>query len=154
MRAAHNVDDKWRTRLAADLSHILSMPAEVLKKKLESTKSAVRLKNNISPWAKARLEELNVKGLRTQYKSQRFYPLREQLAHIVGYTDHLGVGRSGVEHARHALLSPDDGELRVLRTSTGKPLNEFYYRRACNFSLMTRFAGRCATTPPPPPLRW
>ena len=132
LRAVYDVNEEWRANLAAGLSKILSLPMAELEEKLASEKSWVRLKSNISPRAAVRFQQLGIRGLRTEYKSQRFYPLREQLAHITGYTDHRGIGRDGIENARHKQLSPADGEIRMLRTSDGTPLNEFYYRAAKN----------------------
>lgn len=123
-------DEAALRRLAAELAEVLDETEAAMVKKLMSQKDFVYLKKSVSPAVAARLRRMNVRGLRTRYESRRFYPNGEYFAHLVGYTDHKGLGRGGVEYLRRAHLTPHAGAARLLRTSQGEPLREIAFRPA------------------------
>lgn len=113
--------------LAAALGGALGETAAAMERKLAAEKDFVYLKKNISPRAAARLRRLGARGVWAEYKSRRFYPSGEYWAHLVGYADHSGAGRGGVELLRNAELLPREGRARVLRTSRDEPLRELEF---------------------------
>ena len=111
--------------LAAGVGAILGIDKETVLKKFRRKSDFVYLKKNMSPEEKGKLQELDIKGLALffEYKSKRFYPNREVAAPLVGYTN--PVGGQGIDFARHRKLQPTEGEIRGLRASDGRILEEF-----------------------------
>ena len=110
-------------KLLPEMSAILAVSPEVLRKKLSGNGRAVLLHKKLPPASAYRLRELREKhglyGLRLDYKSERYYPQREYAASVVGYTDYRDIGQIGVEFAQHARLQPEHGERRGIRERTG-----------------------------------
>lgn len=114
------------------LLDVLEMPSDAAQQKLTSARDFVYLKKEIPPWKAQALRELKIKGIGSHYQSQRFYPNGEIVAHLIGHTDYKGVGRGGIENMQQQHLSPQDGEVKLLRTSRGESLQELDYKPAQN----------------------
>ena len=119
-------DEQKRNRLSElipELAAILSLPEESLQNKLSGNGRAVLLAKRLPPAAAFRLREFrskhNLRGLRLDYKSERYYPQREYAASVVGYTDYRDIGRAGVEFVHHSRLQQEDGEKRGVRARAG-----------------------------------
>jgi len=75
-----------------------------------------------------RLEEAGVRGVYFRKETKRFYPDDRVLAHVLGFVDHEGTGRAGVEKTMDAALRGVDGYRLSERDSQGRELVAF--RRA------------------------
>lgn len=115
---------------APKIASVLGDPVAVVREKLSSSRDRVSLKKSLPAFVIKKLEMLGVNGLLPVYKSNRFYPNGEMFAHIVGFTDYKGVGKSGVEFMRHQQLSPIDGYEKFLNAQGGNILHEHDFRPA------------------------
>ena len=112
-------------QLTQRVARLLELPAEHITDKIRDTdRRFVYLKKKVSPAVAGGVKALNCAALRSEYVSARFYPNGESVAHIIGYTNHLGVGQGGVEYTRHRALSPKQGKVSFVRTAGGVPLRE------------------------------
>ena len=143
-------DDEKRARLrelTPQLAAILNISPEAAREKLSGDGRAVLLNKKLPPAAAFRLREFREKhglrGLRLDYKSERYYPQREYAASVVGYTDYRDVGRAGVEFVHHNRLRQEDGEQRGVRARTGARIDSTLSRpprdgRAITLSIDSR----------------
>lgn len=76
--------------------------------KLQTSKSFIWLKRNITPEEQMQVLEIGEPGLMFQEGVQRFYPQGPLGAHLVGYTDIDNRGLAGIERGFDSLLSQDE----------------------------------------------
>ncbi|MGI9306635.1 MAG: peptidoglycan D,D-transpeptidase FtsI family protein [Gammaproteobacteria bacterium] len=111
-------------KLIPELAEILNISPEVLAEKLSGGGRAVLLKKSLSPARARRLAEFRsrheIRGLRAEYHSKRYYPQKEYAASVVGYTNLGGTGKSGAEFAYHNALHEENGDNRGMRARTGR----------------------------------
>ena len=120
------------------LAAVFDMPAATMLKKMSSDRAFIMLKKKASPQMIEQLRQIRQKhrqrfklsGLQWDYRSQRFYPKKEYFAHLVGYIDYQGEGKSGIEGWRQESLLAHPGETTYLRTSRGEVLRELYVKPA------------------------
>jgi|TARA_B110000305_G_scaffold43084_2_gene45115 cell division protein FtsI (penicillin-binding protein 3) len=70
---------------------------DTLRKKLSSKASFVWLKRGIEPHQKASIHALGIPGIRFEDETSRYYPYKNTLAHIIGYTNIDNIGQAGME---------------------------------------------------------
>lgn len=86
-------------RLAVQLQTILpDLDYKTILRRLESGKSFVWIKRNITPKQKYAINALGNPAVSFQEENRRFYPNGNLVAHIAGYTDIDGHGIAGVEN--------------------------------------------------------
>ncbi|MGH1398957.1 MAG: peptidoglycan D,D-transpeptidase FtsI family protein [Alphaproteobacteria bacterium] len=81
------------------------VPYGQLLQKLQSGRSFVWLKRNITPQEKARVLEIGEPGLNFETAQKRFYPQENLTAHILGYTDIDMHGIAGIERGFDNILN-------------------------------------------------
>lgn len=114
--------------LVGKLADLLALPADKIKTKLSNTdRQFVYLKKNVPPNTAAKISAMPYRGVRTEYTSKRFYPNGEAVAHVLGFTDHQGVGRNGVEFVHHQKLIAQSGSAQFLRTAQGTRLAQLAF---------------------------
>src|SRR5262249_8708124 len=92
-RAISDPADTTR-RLMAELPELREAD---LQRRLESGRSFVWLKRNLTPRQQQRVNALGIPGLGFQRESKRIYPQGVLAAHVLGYTDVDRHGIAGVE---------------------------------------------------------
>ncbi|MDG2124339.1 MAG: penicillin-binding protein 2 [Verrucomicrobiales bacterium] len=71
---------------------------------------------------KAHMEEAGVRGIYTRKTVKRFYPRPDRLTHVIGFTDHEGIGREGVEGEMEGVLGGKDGFRYIERDRRGREI--------------------------------
>ncbi len=105
--------------IAAKLAPILNRPVPELVKTFNERKSGIRLEHAMAEDVAERIHNLQLDGLeRIQYQ-QRFYPQRDVLATIVGYTNMDHRGQAGIELSQQKLLEREVKALRLTRMGDG-----------------------------------
>ncbi len=105
--------------VAAKLAPILNRPVPELVKAFNERKSGIRLEHAMAEDVAERIQNLQLDGLeRIQYQ-QRFYPQRDVLATIVGYTNMDHRGQAGIELSQQKLLEREVKALRLTRMGDG-----------------------------------
>lgn len=114
-REIQNVD-----QIAEQLSSILEMDAEQIKRKLRSRGSFVWLKRYITPEQSRRIRGLNLIGINIIKEGKRFYPNRELAAHVIGFAGLDSVGLEGIELSFDSQLKGISSDIIGLRDAEGK----------------------------------
>jgi cell division protein FtsI/penicillin-binding protein 2 len=65
------------------------------------------------------LQARRIQGFSFERSQRRFYPMPTFAPHLVGYIDHTGVGRAGIEKAMQDILAGIDGERELKRDENG-----------------------------------
>jgi cell division protein FtsI/penicillin-binding protein 2 len=89
------VDENLAARL---LSGVLDTPQDVIRARLDSSRSFVWLERKLTPAKKEAIAALNLKGVYFQKENQRFYPQRDLAAHVIGFVDVDEKGLGGIEY--------------------------------------------------------
>lgn len=116
-----------RQAVALALSPILGIGPSRLQQLLDSPGRFVYLAHHVSVAAKQRLDALGLDGIGTQPEEERVYspspvPGQSFAANLLGYVDHDGVGRYGVEGYYDKVLRGSDGVESTLRDLAGNPI--------------------------------
>ena len=114
-----NKDQKKR------LSSLLQMNEKHLNRRLnKKSKNTIYLKRSVSPEIAGKIMALQIPGIYTFKEYQRYYPGKEALAHVVGFTNIDGEGQEGVELYSNKLLSGIPGTRKVLKNRSGKVVDD------------------------------
>ncbi len=102
------------------LAAILGIPSRRILKRLSNKRSFVYLKRRASPAIAQAVNELEVVGLGTQREPKRFYGNVGLAAHVLGFTNLEGEGKSGIEYIFDQKLRGRSYELPTLRDARGR----------------------------------
>jgi len=91
--------------LATKLSQIIGKSKKQILKKLNSNKSFIYLKRNISPREHQQIIQLGEINLQTELLKKRIYPFQSVGSHIVGFVDIDNKGIAGVESGYNDYLN-------------------------------------------------
>jgi len=106
------------------LAKVLKMKPDRLRRRLAQNDNYVYLRRQVKPELAARIEALDIDGVRLEREYRRFYPSGEVTAHIVGMTDIDETGREGMELAYNDWLSPVAGSKRVIKDGRGRVIKD------------------------------
>ena len=106
----------------AAMAELLGTDSVRLLKQLEKVrhKRFTYLGKNKSPELAQEILDLKLPGVRAQQSYQRFYPMAESAAHVIGFTNSKAKGVHGIERAKDAVLAGKAGKKRVVRDGRGK----------------------------------
>jgi len=102
------------------LSGVLNIDSRALKKKLESKKSFVWIKRQITPKETEAVKALKLDGIAFRSERKRFYPNRTLAAQVIGFSGIDGQGLEGIEFNYNAFLKGDAGNYTVLKDALGR----------------------------------
>jgi cell division protein FtsI (penicillin-binding protein 3) len=85
--------------VAARLSPLLGLDAEVLAQRLAAERHFVWVKRRVTPAQGKAVRALHLPGVAISEEARRFYPNRELAAHVLGFANIDGVGIEGLELA-------------------------------------------------------
>jgi cell division protein FtsI (penicillin-binding protein 3) len=96
---------------------LLDLPIGKVNAVLEEKKDKgfAYLAKKISPELTGQVKELKLAGVDILREFKRFYPSGEVTAHLLGFTNALGVGQVGLEKSYESVLKGSDGEKRVIK---------------------------------------
>ncbi|NLS45569.1 MAG: stage V sporulation protein D [Firmicutes bacterium] len=115
-----DVDDPLDT--AKQISKILGLDAEDVRKKLSETQATVWIDRRVEPERASALRKLNLKGIGFVERGQRFYPKDRLAAHVLGIVGIDNQGLEGIEVWYDSFLEGVDGQIRSERDATGKEI--------------------------------
>ncbi|MFZ5975479.1 MAG: stage V sporulation protein D [Bacillota bacterium] len=108
--------------VAAKLAAILGMDAADIKKKAsDKKKGEVWIKRQITSEQSQAIRALKLTGVRLVIDTKRYYPQKDFLTQVLGYTTVDGEGQEGIEAAYNKYLKGEDG---VELTETDRDGNE------------------------------
>ena len=124
----HEDDPDFHMRtVARDLAPILGVTEQSLLKKLNRDTRYVRLVKKAQPELSQAVAELGHFGITFEEVSVRHYPHEDFLCHVVGYSNHEGVGSAGVEQRLDEYLRPVAGYVAGVKNARDR---EMRHRRA------------------------
>lgn len=116
-----NIDKKQKEDLAA----LLKINLKNLNKSLDKKgKQTVYLKRGLPPVIAGKVRALKIDGIYTTKEYERYYPGKEALAHVIGFTGVDGMGQEGIEMYANKVLSGISGHRKVLKNRTGKIVDD------------------------------
>lgn len=123
--AAH--PEHWPSLAAA-----LGMPLADFRRRLASApgRGFMYLRRHMNPAEADRVLALAVPGVSALTEYRRYYPAREVVAHLVGFTDVDDQGREGIELSFDALLRGEPGAKRVVRNERNRIIADLGLVRA------------------------
>lgn len=99
-------------KVARELSETLKLDYdEVYKKVTDKSRSQVTIKRQIDRKSSDYLRSLNLKGVKFAVDTKRYYPMKNFLSQVLGYTKIDGVGQEGLEAKYDKYLAGTSGEL-------------------------------------------
>lgn len=110
---------KDAAEVARKLAPILGVEGPRLLEQLTSDRAFVYLKRRVGSEEAAAVKALEIPGIGARPEARRFFPNRELAAHVVGFTDSEGVGRSGVEKTFDDTLRGQSYDVPALRDALG-----------------------------------
>lgn len=102
------------------LASLTGVKEATVQKRINSNKKFVYLKRKLPPELAEQVVKLNINGVHLKHEFYRYYPSREQAAHILGFTDIDGRGQEGIELAWQDKLTGEDGKRRVIKDRIGR----------------------------------
>lgn len=115
-----DIDDPVET--ANQISKILGLDAETVRKKLCEPQATVWIDRRVDPNRASALRKLNLKGIGFAERGQRFYPKDKLAAHVLGIVGIDNQGLEGIEVQYDSFLSGTRGQVRSERDATGKEI--------------------------------
>ena len=116
-----NIDKKQKEDLAA----LLKINLKNLNKSLDKKgKQTVYLKRGLPPVIAGKVRALKIDGIYTTKEYERYYPGKEALAHVIGFTGVDGMGQEGIEMYANKVLSGISGHRKVLKNRTGNIVDD------------------------------
>ena len=109
------------------LAHLLHWPVQKLKSytvNAPNKREFVYLKRQLTPDIAQRFADLHIKGLNFQQEFKRFYPERESMAQLLGFTNIDDKGIEGLELAYQDWLAGVSGKKKILKDRTGRIIKE------------------------------
>lgn len=122
---SNQLSDISKVNLIKNLSSLLDISETTIENKMADTERQFSyLKKNVAPRIAEKINKIPYNGVRTQYISRRFYPNGESIAHIIGFTNHKGIGQDGIELTHHSDLTSQPGSSKFVRTANGDRIKE------------------------------
>lgn len=107
-------------KMAQTISEVLGMDYQNVYDKVTQDKSSVIVKRQITSEQADQLRAANLKGLGFTVDTRRYYPLKNFLTQVIGYTTVDGTGQDGIEARYDKYLAGTPGKLIAERDSSGR----------------------------------
>jgi len=107
-------------KAAKALASLLSLPTSAVKAKLESSRSFLWLKRQVSPRESEQVRALDIEGVNFIREHRRFYPNSEIGAQVIGFTGLDPEGLEGVELKYDSQILGQGGYLVTERDALGR----------------------------------
>lgn len=109
--------------IARGLAEILALDYETILAKTEDTKSwystvARKVEDDLTEQVRAFKEEYDLKGVKIEEATKRYYPYSSLASHIIGFVGVDDYGLAGIEYSYDSTLSGTDG--RIVRATNAR----------------------------------
>jgi len=108
-----------RTAVAPDLARVLPYDTRTVLKRLDGNKNFVWIDRKVSPDVARSIMDLGVEGIGILNESQRFYPKRNLMGHLLGFAGMDNRGLEGIELKYDPMLRGEKGWAVVERDALG-----------------------------------
>jgi cell division protein FtsI (penicillin-binding protein 3) len=108
-----------RGAVAPDLARVLPYDARTVLRRLEGNKNFVWIDRKVSPAVARSIMDLGIEGIGVLNESQRFYPKRNLMGHLLGFAGMDNHGLEGVELKYDPILRGEKGWAVVERDALG-----------------------------------
>jgi cell division protein FtsI (penicillin-binding protein 3) len=108
-----------RAAVAPDLARVLHSDRRVIFKRLRSHKNFVWIDRKVNPDVARSAMELGIEGIGILNESQRFYPKRNLMGHLLGFAGMDNIGLEGIELKYDKWLRGEKGWAVVERDALG-----------------------------------
>jgi len=108
-----------RGAAALELARVLRSDDKSIQKRLEGNKNFVWIERKVSPAVARSVMDLGIDGVGTLNESQRFYPKRDLMGHLLGFAGVDNQGLEGIELAYNRQLQGEKGWAVVERDAFG-----------------------------------
>ena len=106
-----------------EIAAAIGIAADDLRAKLKQRKTGrAYLGKSIPHWDKLAIDQRRLPLLGFEERDKRFWPVTEETAHVVGFTNDQNKGQAGVERSLDELLAPANGKL-VTNSSRDRKLD-------------------------------
>ncbi len=112
----------YKEKTAGELSSILSLDKEFVRRKIFSDKVFVWLKRKVSDEEAEKIRELKNPNVNIIMENKRVYPNNEIMSHVIGFCDIDNKGLEGLELAMDKYLSGRSGKICSRRDARGRVL--------------------------------
>lgn len=117
-----------------ELAQALGQDDQALRERIaenaERRREFMYLRRHLNPEQAARVLALDIPGVNSLREFRRYYPAREVMAHVLGYTDIDDKGQEGLELAFDEWLAGRPGSQRVIRDRRGRVVENVELVRA------------------------
>ena len=109
-----------------EIASVLSLDNGLLEQKIRKStqRRFMYLKRRVTPRVAEEVRQLEIPGVHIDAEYNRFYPLGEITAHVVGITDPDENGLEGLELASNDRLSGTPGFRRILQDAAGSSIKD------------------------------
>ena len=107
---------------ALKLGQVLQVDQGTVRRRLQSRKNFVWIKRKVSPERARDVKQLGLKGVDFINESQRFYPNRYLLGHILGFAGLDNQGLEGIELKYDPYLRGENGWMILERDAIGRSI--------------------------------
>jgi len=108
--------------VGSELARVLQSDSRSILKRLDGNKNFVWVERKVSPAVAQSVMELGIDGVGVLNESQRFYPKRNLMGHLLGFAGVDNQGLEGIERAYNKLLQGEKGWAVVERDAFGHPI--------------------------------
>jgi cell division protein FtsI/penicillin-binding protein 2 len=123
------IDDPLGT--AQKLSPLLGMPEDELMEKLSAEDTGfIYLRRKLDPIRGEKVRKLGIEGIDTVVEPRRTYPQGSLASQVLGSVGTDNFGLSGIEQLHEDTLHGTDGQRRIVKDATGKPVSIVDVERA------------------------
>ena len=118
-----------------DIAGVLGLDAESLERKINSSSHMrfMYLKRRVLPRVAQELRQLAIPDVFIDAEYNRFYPLGEITAHVVGITDPDEKGLEGLELVSNHRLRGKPGSKRIFQNATGSSIKDIEHMKTPEF---------------------
>ncbi len=106
-------------RVISELSRLLSLSEETVRKRVEKYSSIERIKSNVDKETADRIRELKLDGVMVDEDYKRYYPFGSLASKVLGFTGGDNQGIVGLEVKYENYLAGKSGKILTLTTAHG-----------------------------------
>lgn len=111
-----------REAAASELARVLGVDGQTILKRFDGNKNFVWVDRRVSPAVAVSVKELGIEGIGILNESQRFYPKRSLLGHLLGFAGVDNRGLEGIELKYDETLRGEKGWVVVERDAFGQSI--------------------------------